>query len=89
MNREIIKISEYEEEENAYDWEKFEVMQETTLYTDLREGITSVEMIIRRIKDGKFFKFEYTATSSYSNELEQEAEEVFRKTRISETTYYE
>lgn len=67
----------------------FEVMQETTLYTDLENGATDVEAIIRRISDGKFFRFEYYSSVGYSNELEQEAEEVEMKTRTITETYYE
>lgn len=89
MNRELIKISDYEEEESLHQWEKFEVMQETTLYTDLERGSTSVEVVVRRISDGKFFKFEYYSSVGYSNELEQEAEEVEMKTRTITETYYE
>lgn len=89
MSKETIKIADYEEEESLHQWKNFEVMQETTLYTDLENGATDVEAIIRRISDGKFFRFEYYSSVGYSNELEQEAEEVEMKTRTITETYYE
>ena len=87
MLKETIKIADYETEENLNDWENLILMQETTTFTDLISGWIENEAIVKRLSDGKFFKFTYNTTPNSSDELQQEATEVIQKSHL--THYYE
>ncbi len=80
MNRERIKIKDYEEHSMMEEWEVLELVEEVTTYIDLGKGYSDTEVVVKRVSDGKFFKFEYRTSSDDDNIMEQEAEEVFPKT---------
>jgi hypothetical protein len=95
MNREKIKLSEhllrslldqgYEDYDENEDLE-FEFIEENETYSDLEKGYEDYEVIIKRISDNKYFKFEYSQSPYHSifdealGGLPSVAHEVFPKT---------
>ena len=55
MDREIIRISDYEEEDDWEEWEKLEVVDEKYLRSDLEKDYIENRIVVRRMEDGKFF----------------------------------
>lgn len=90
MDREIIRISDYEEEDDWEEWEKLEVVDEKYLRSDLEKDYIENRIVVRRMEDGKFFEFDYIYSPQHgSDALEQIGVEVQRKTRTITETYYE
>ena len=70
------------------DWDTIWVIEENQVYYDTEKGFCDYECVFQRKSDEKFFKFTYTQYGhNGDNILEQEAYEVFKKTKTVE--YYE
>jgi hypothetical protein len=62
-----------------------------TVYTDLEKGYEDMQMIYKRISDGKFFKWNYSYSPHCSVEemCDPEMIEVFATTKTIQVTTYE
>lgn len=96
MRKETIKLKDiatnakYPEDKNLHpdDWDTVRVIQETKKSFDGEKGFIDIELVFKRLSDGKLFKFEYTNFGQGQNDiLDQTATEVEEKSKILK--YYE
>lgn len=91
MEREKTKISEKEFDDTIYEGSSiiWEEMYRETNYVDLNKGYEDIKIILKRIIDGRFFKFEYSDGGSEGifTDFPIEGEEVFPKEKT--ITIYE
>ena len=70
------------------DWDTCKCVQQTQISFDAEKGFVDYDVVIQRLSDGKFFKFNYTQFGHNGNNmLEQTASEVQEKTKT--VKYYE
>ena len=102
MTKEKIELDEHllrsllDEEYENYDEEEildYEFIQEYEIYHDLEKGYEDYDVIIKRVSDGKYFKFEYSKSNYHDifsdglGGIPSHAYEVIPK--IIKTTIYE
>lgn len=83
----LAKNDKYPNDNNLHidDWDTVKVISREMISFDAEKGFIDEKVIFQRKSDEKYFKFEYTKFGYEGDDiLEQEAEEVFKKTKIIE-----
>lgn len=86
----LAKNNEYPDEENLHpdDWDTCKVIKHKVDYFDQEKGYVTYKVVVQRLSDGKYFKFNYDSWGDVY-EFDKYADEVEKKVKTVEKIYFE